>query len=219
MRRGSRVAGPLVAVVMLTGACSGEPPEVAAPVTTLSTTGTTVTSTVPSTTTTPPTTTTTTTTLVIPDGIPEEAFARVGAPYPEFDTTFPDGFDAEAWLRAYEEWNRWAYANPVDGLETLDLWIVRGSALHSSLGDQLVGLAESNQLVVDDSDLRIIQVLPPRTEDGLIEFELLSQATGRVWIVERAEVVTSEDFGGTPVRSSTLILNREEGTWKLASWE
>ena len=138
------------------------------------------------------TTTTVVTTTTVPEveGVPDEALALIGAPMPEVPE-YPDGFDAEAWFEAYAAWNQWAFANPEEGLASLDLWVVPGGEFEVSIAPQLERLVQEGWVKVGTSQTMLgsVEVADEFEAEGRLQLNLLAFTTGSVWVLEETAVV------------------------------
>lgn len=207
-------------IVVALGACGS-----GGAATTTSAMVSTTTTTIPPTTSTTVTTTTTvpatTTSSVVVEGVPEEALALIGAPMPEVPE-FPDGFEAERWFAAYVAWNQWAFANPVEGLESLDQWVVPGSGYSESLREQLQRQVDEGWRSVgtDKVELREFEVADEFESEGFVFLDAVSSSSGQLWIVDDSGlVVAQETFDVNEQRRSTLSLEEVGQSWLLAAWD
>jgi hypothetical protein len=212
-----------VAAALVALAACAVPDDVAAP--TQTTPPPTTTTQVPPPTTAPATTSTAPTadsTVPLVEGIPPEALALIGAPMPEVDLSFDDGFDGEVWFAAYVEWNRWAFANPEGGLETLAEWVVPDSEQYEALFEQLQASRDNGWRTVRTAEvfLHELEAADEFVTQGLIVLSVLTSVAGEVWILDEGwAVVASEDFGeSSPVRSAVEV-RLEGGEWKLGRWQ
>ena len=212
-----------VAAALVALAACAVPDDVAAP--TQATPPPTTTTQVPPPTTAPTTTSTASTadsTVPLVEGIPPEALALIGAPMPEVDLSFEDGFDGEVWFAAYVEWNRWAFANPEGGLETLAEWVVPDSEQYEALREQLERNAAAQWRTARMTKIQLIEleVADEFTADGLLLLNVLTGVSGEVWLIDDEGVVVAyEDFGELTEGRSVMELRRSEsGPWRLASW-
>lgn len=183
---------------------------------TTTSTSTTTTSTVATTTTSGPESSTTTVAAV--EGVPEEALALIGAEMPEVPD-FSDGFDAEVWFESYAAWNRWAFANPEEGLASLDQWVVPGSEYYVALEEQLgLALEEGYRLVgTDDVELVDVEVGDELLDEGVAVLNVVTEVTGTGWTLQDGRVIGQDNLSGQ--RRSLIGLNGSEGVWRVTSWE
>ncbi len=206
----------LLVVVVLVAGCGSAAVSTTtvATTTTVSTTSTTVATTTTS------STVVTTTTVAAVEGVPEEALALIGAEMPAVPD-FSDGFDAEVWFEAYAAWNRWAFANPEEGLETLDLWVVPGSEYHGALEEQLGQFSEDGLATVATGEVQLIEseLADELINDGFGVLNALTQSVGDAWILQDGEVVAYQDFTGTEPSRSFIGIQEEDGLWLVSSWE
>ncbi len=212
----------ILALGLVLGACSGS--EAATTTVASTTTAAPTTTTVVEATTTTTTTTTlpaTTTTSAEVDGVPPEALALIGAPMPEVPE-YPDGFDAEVWFEAYVAWNQWAFANPEEGLESLDLWVVPGSEIAESLRSQIDRLLIEEWRLVGTDELLVVgyEVADELEDEGFLSINLVTRVEGRSWLLSTVgSVVSEEEFlGDSDSRSQLALEEGEGGIWLLASW-
>lgn len=210
----------VIAMIVALGACgSGEA------ATTTSAVASPTTTTVPPTTSTTVTTTTTvpvtTTSSVVAEGVPEEALSLIGAPMPEVPE-FPDGFDAERWFEAYVAWNQWAFANPTEGLESLDQWVVPGSDYSVSLREQLQRQVDEGWRSVgtDEVELREFEVADEFESEGFVFIDVVTASSGQLWIIDDGQsVVAKESLDGRDPREATLSLEEVGVRWLLGAWD
>ncbi len=208
----------LVVVALVVAACgSGDGPTTTAVAP--STTAVGSTSTVASTTPTSTVVEATTTTVAAVEGVPEEALALIGAPMPEVPE-YPDGFDAEVWFEAYAAWNQWAFANPVEGLESLELWVVPGSEHGESLREQLEReVAEGWRIVRDQvSELRSAEVAEEFEAEGFIEVNGEVESLGTGWLLSGDSIVGVEDFAASGPSRLIIALEEVGGAWLVSAW-
>lgn len=207
----------LLGVVVLVAGCSSAAVSTTTVATTTSTSTTTTSTVVTTTSSTMPSTTP----VAAVDGVPEEALALIGAEMPAVPD-LSDGFDAEVWFESYAAWNRWAFANPEEGLETLDLWVVPGSEYSVALEEQLGRQSSEGWRTVGTDSVTLLdaELAEEFIEEGFVTVNALTRSEGEVWVVDPdLEIVLSESFDDAGEVRSQITLELVEGSWLLSAWD
>lgn len=225
----------LIAVVVMAGCSqSSEPTSIttATPPETTESTPSTSTTTVPPVTTSLPATTTTTVNpgeIDYPENpdsvgdLPDALTVYIGAPMPDPDLRISGPDDLERWMKGWQDWLAWVYANPSQGAEQLAVNMVPGSEQYEGIRAALIDRAEAEQRLLGGG------FLPTSLSGTFDEFfddktalriVMIAGGPPSYLINDAGEVVSVfEGLEGEVTVSALLRYEKERDEWLMETFE
>ena len=203
----------------------------APPAQTTDPTQSTSTTTVSSTTTSPPVTTTTVNSGEVDypenpdsvDDLPDALTAYIGASMPDPDLRISGPDDLERWMKGWQDWLAWVYANPAQGAEQLDVNMVPASQQFEDIKAALIDRAAAEQRLLGGG------FLPTGLSGAFDEFfddktalriVMIAGGPPSYLINDAGEVVSVfEGLEGDVTVSALLRYEKERDEWLMETFE